>query len=170
MSGTSEDDGPRTSRRRGARSYLTSPSVWASGLLAVIVLGLALLSPTVRHELAISFTRQPDSYTELYFTGPAPVSTAQVADRQQITVSFAVTNHEGRPSQYAYLIRLLGPSTTSAAERVGYITVDDGEMLNNHVALILPQERRWSVVEVSLVGRTEAIHYTAPDARTPGNE
>jgi hypothetical protein len=97
------------------------------------------------------------------------VSTAEVAGQQQITVSFAVTNHEGRPSQYAYLVRLLGSGTTSAAERVGYIAGGDGETLNNHVALTLSQESRWSVVDVNLVGRIEAIHYAAPDARTPGN-
>ncbi len=168
MSVTSEDDGARTSRRRGARSYyLISPWVWASGLLSVIVLGLALFSPTVRHELAISFTRESDSYTELYFTGPTPVSPAQVAGRQQITVSFAVTNHEGRPSQYAYLVRLLDSGTTSTTEKMGYLAVGNGETLNSHVALALPQGSRWSVVDVNLAGRTEAIHYTAPDARTP---
>jgi uncharacterized membrane protein len=143
--------------------------VWASGLLVGTVLALALLSPTGRHELAISFTRQPDSYTELYFTGPTPVSTARVAGRQQITVSFAVTNHEGRPTQYAYLVRLFDSGTTSATERMGYLAVGGGDTLNNHVALALPQESRWSVADVNLVGRTEAIHYTAPDTRIAGN-
>jgi hypothetical protein len=97
------------------------------------------------------------------------VSTTQVAGQQQITVSFAVTNHEGRPSQYAYLVRLLGSGTTSTVEQMGYIAGGDGATLNNHVTLTLPQESRWSVVNVNLIGRTEAIHYTAPDARTPGN-
>jgi uncharacterized membrane protein len=153
----------------GVQSYFTSPWVWASGLLVIIVLGLTLLSSTGRHELAISFTRQPDSYTELYFTGPTPVSTARVDGRQQITVSFAVTNHEGRPSHYAYLVRLLDSGTIPAMERMSYIAVGDGETLNNSVTLALPQESRWSIVDVNLVGRTEAIHYTAPDARTPGD-
>jgi uncharacterized membrane protein len=169
VSGTSEDGGARTSRRREDRSYLTIPWVWASGFLAVIFLGLAFLSPMVRHEFSISFTRQPDRYTELYFAGPTPVSTGQVAGQQQITVSFAVTNHEGRSSRYTYLVRLLGSGTTSAAEHMGYIVGGDGETFNNHVVLTLPQENRWSVVDVNLVGRTEAIHYTAPDAPTPGN-
>jgi uncharacterized membrane protein len=167
--GDQDGNGARTPRRREVRSYLTSPWVWASGLLTVIILGLALLSPMGRHELVISFTRQPDSYTELYFTGPTPVSTARVAGRQQITVNFAVTNHERRLTQYAYLVRLLDSGSTSATERMGYLAVGDGETLNNNVALALPSKSRWSIADVNLVGRTEAIHYTAPDARTPGN-
>jgi uncharacterized membrane protein len=136
--------------------------------LAIVVSGLVLLSPTVRHELAISFTRQPDSYTELYFTGPVPVSTAQVAGRQEITVSFAITNHEGHPSQYVYVVRVLDPSTTSTTERMGDIAVGNGEKFDNHIALALPHESHGFVVDVNIVGRTEAIHYTASDARTPG--
>jgi hypothetical protein len=125
MPGTSEVNGARASRQRLARSYLTHPWAWASGLLAVIVPGLVLLTPTVRQELAISFTRQPDSYMELYFTGTVPVSTAQVAGRQEITVSFAITNHEGHPSQYAYVVRILDPIIISTAERMGLRRLDD---------------------------------------------
>jgi hypothetical protein len=146
-----------------------SGSLLGVGVLAVTALVLVIVSPWVRHQLALSFTRQPDTYTELYFAGSRPVSGTDIANQPQVIVSFVVANHENGPTRYSYLVRVLDAAGRLAAQRAGSISVANGEERSNRVALAVPAGSAWSTVDVNLLNRSEAIHYTAPDARTPGN-
>lgn len=146
-----------------------SRSLLGVGVLAVVALIVVGVSPRVRHQLALSFTRQPDTYTELYFAGSPPVSSTNVADQPQVTVNFVVANHENGAIRYLYLVRVLDPAGRPVAQRTDSISVANGEERFNQVALTLPAWSKWSIVDVHLIDRPEAIHYTAPNAQTPGN-
>lgn len=91
--------------RRAAR--LAWPAAGAALLLGVAV---SLLLPAGRHQWALSLIRQPARYTALSFTRPAGLPEV-IGRRQSVTVAFAVTNHQGRPVTYRYVV--------SAASRRG---------------------------------------------------
>jgi len=170
----SQGHGAWSTQVRTVRDHLMSRDLMGISVLAVaslflvVALALVVVSPGVRHQLALSFTRASDSYTELYFAGSQPVSTTTVGDQPQVRVNFVVANHENGSTQYAYQIRLLDPAGRPAAQRTGSVPVADGEARSNEVALTLPAATAWSTVEVALLNRPETIHYTTPEARTPG--
>jgi hypothetical protein len=144
-------------------------SLFGFSVLTVLFMILLVVSPWARHQLALSFARQPDTYTELYFAGSPPVSSTDIADQRQVRVNFVIANHEGVLTQYSYLIRVLDPTGASAGQREGSISVVDGEKRLNQLSVVLPAGKAWSTVTVSLLRRSEAIHYTAPDTRIPEN-
>jgi hypothetical protein len=172
----SQGHGAWSTQLRTVRGHLMSRDLLGISVLAVaslflvVALALVVVSPGVRHQLALSFTRASDSYTELYFAGSQPVSTTTAAgDQPQVRVTFVVANHENGSIQYSYRVRLLDPAGRPAAQRTGSVSVEDGEARSNEVALTLPTGTAWSTVDVTLLNRPETIHYTTPEARTPGN-
>jgi hypothetical protein len=90
--------------------------------LAVLAIGVSLLSPAGRHEWALALVRQPARYTVLSFSHPAALPAAATIG-EPIMVSFTVGNEEGRAADYRYLIsaaggrrpRILGESARTVA-------------------------------------------------------
>jgi hypothetical protein len=170
----SQGHGAWNTQLRAVWGHLMSRNLWGISMLAVaclflvLTLALVVVSPGVRHQIALSFTRASDSYTELYFPGSQPVSTTAVGGQPQVRVSFVVANHENGSNQYTYQVRLLDPAGRPVAQRMGSVVVADGETRSNEVVLTQPARTTWSTVEVTLLNRPETIHYTTPEARTPG--
>lgn len=71
--------------------------------LALVLLAVSLLSPTGRHEWALSLFRQPTRFTALFFNDPAALPSGAVAG-QLLPVSFSIANSEGRTLGYRYVI------------------------------------------------------------------
>jgi hypothetical protein len=90
--------------------------------LAVLTMGVSLLLPAGRHQWALSLFRQPAPYTILSFDRAWALPPTAVINKP-ITVSFTVTNHEGRVVNYRYVLsasgdgssRILGESARTIA-------------------------------------------------------
>jgi hypothetical protein len=93
---------PSRGREPGARRWwpILAP-------LAVLAIGASLLSPTGRHQWALSLVRQPARYTVLSFNHAANLPATAVIGRP-IRVSFTVGNHEGHREDYRYVLRSAG--------------------------------------------------------------
>jgi hypothetical protein len=83
-----------------------------TGLISVAVSG------TVRHQLLLSFTRQPDNFAELYFPSPGNVPTSFVAGRP-LAVTFGLTNDSDVSHRYVYTVtaEAIHSHSTREAER-----------------------------------------------------
>src|SRR5438552_2296376 len=85
---------------------LTRPLRWHAVIVALaIAIVVSLLSPSGRHQWALSLIRQPTSYTALFFNRAWALPAVAVS-RQPIEVSFTVINHEGRAIDYRYVLEV----------------------------------------------------------------
>lgn len=78
---------------------------WWPVLTPLLMLGLAasLISPFGRHEWELSLIRQPTRYTVLAFNRSWALPRTIINGRP-VSVSFDVSNDEGRPTTYRFLI------------------------------------------------------------------
>jgi hypothetical protein len=116
--------------------------------------------PPVRHQLEMSFKRQPQPYTELYFTAP-PTATEISADQFRSNVAFGITNHEGKTTRYSYVVtfrddgHLIGRATgtvTAAAEQTATTEATVGGSGDDGAPA-------WDFAEVQLTGGAD-LHIT----------
>lgn len=63
-----------------------------------------MISPTIRHQWALSIFRQRTSFTILYFNKPSVLPTSS-AGHAPISFSFSIANREGRDVRYRYVVR-----------------------------------------------------------------
>jgi hypothetical protein len=84
------------------------PRVLAVIGAVVIGLAIAIFVQPVRHQLSLSFTREPTQYSELYFT-QLPRAT-----NGQLTLRFRIANRGTKDATYEYTIRV-APGTTPGA-------------------------------------------------------
>ncbi|MCD5311286.1 hypothetical protein [Kineosporia babensis] len=84
------------------------PRRWPAGcvFVAVVLLLLALL--TLGQPLRPALTRQPQTFTELYFTDSTRTTTIHDGPDGKVTMSFTIRNAEGRPSAYSYVVTVNG--------------------------------------------------------------
>jgi hypothetical protein len=128
--------------------------------IALIAVGVSLLTPAGRHQWALSLFRQPTDYTALSFN-KAWALPATAAWDAPLSVSFSVSNHEGRTIRYRYLL-----SETPGGESRTATTLKQS-------ARVVPAGATWTVstsvrptcassscrVEVSLPGYPETIDF-----------
>lgn len=79
---------------------------------AIVAAGASLISPTMRHQWALSIFRQRTNFTILYFNEPSALPTSS-AGHEPISFSFTITNQEGRDVRYHYLVRASDGFTAS---------------------------------------------------------
>ncbi len=147
--------------RKGDRSRTAARRLWAGVVLAacLVVGGLGLAFPhELAHQLAISFTRQPTPYTELYFTDPQTIPGAFTVSGPN-SFRFTVANHEGREYVYSYIITLASSYGVSTIER-GAIDVGNGSSATKAVDFLPPKPDTQYVVRVSLLRPVQTIHFT----------
>lgn len=100
------------------------PAPWYQRVLPVtlcvlVVIALAAtLVPRVRHQLALSLTRQQVSYVELYFARPTSAGAQAACTRKgdSVRVRFVVQSHLARRQPVAYRV-VVDPSTQGQATR-----------------------------------------------------
>jgi hypothetical protein len=126
------------------------PRALAAIVLIVAGLGVAAFVQPVRHQLAVSFTRQPAQYSELYFTR-LPRSEAG-----QLSLAFRIANRGDRDVRYGYTIRLAPGTTPGVPIRRGTRLIAPGE-----VADITVQAR----VRASTGARTATVIVTGGGSR-----
>lgn len=141
-------------------------------LFAVLVVGAAVVavSDQAGRHLILSLVRQPETYTELYFSEDEPLlvdtgDSGEVA----VTVSFVVVNHEGRTSQYPYAVQVLGEADLPVAQMEGLMEIADGSSSTATVTIEVPEGAPWLAVNVRLLGRAEHIRFLRSTLETPFN-
>jgi hypothetical protein len=85
--------------------------------LALLAIGASLLSPSGRHQWALSLFRQPTPYTVLSFNQAAALPTT-TAVNDPIRFSFTVGNHEGHAADYRYVLSASSGSASSGRTRI----------------------------------------------------
>ena len=152
------DDGLRQAER-----VLRPYRIWL-GIVLLLAGGLSALasSPAGRHQLALSFTREPAPYVALAFD-PVPVTQSG----PNVAVAFTVTAHDGDSAALPYQVDV----ADSAGVRVTAVgqtrpASSDGD-LHERVGLTLAPGRSWRRVDVGLVGRPETIHLRSDPGEAP---
>lgn len=77
-------------------------------LLGVVAFAVCLaVSPGLRQAMVLATTKQPERYTELFFSDPRTLAKTFSAG-SPVTVAFSLRNHEGRPRSYTYSVAVDG--------------------------------------------------------------
>ena len=150
----------------------TAPRRWSGafavvGGLVVLVLLAATLSATVRHQLALSFTRVQPSYAELWFTGGSASSLVCSPLAVARPLRFTVGLHGGTRS-VAFRLEVRRPGSGSALRQAsGSVRGSEGAVVTRLVPLSLPAgvRKRPYDVRVSLVGTKQALVAHCPGSR-----
>jgi hypothetical protein len=139
----------------GARRLWCWGAVTAACLAA---LGLGLVFPhEIAHQLALSFTRQPTPYTELYFTDPQLLP-ASFSVPGPNSFRFTVVNHEGREYLYSYVVTVASSHGLSTVTR-GTLDVVDGRSATAAVDFLTARRDTQYVVSVTVLRPLETIHF-----------
>jgi hypothetical protein len=171
------DDGDATARppRPATDDRLDQQSVWLGyGGVLIVLIGLFVacatvfaLSSEVRHAVAMSFVRQPQHYTELYFSRATPVEAdppaggiGQVVQGPlAVSVFFTVVNHEGQATTFPYELQVTNEAGTVVGRADGSVEVSDGSRAPIWATVDIPAGEQWSRIDVGLVGREEHIRF-----------
>jgi hypothetical protein len=139
-------DGPQTRR--------WWPIVVTLVPLAVII---SLLTPSGRHQWALSLFRQPTRYTALSFDNAAALPrTATIG--QPIRVSFTVSNQEGQAEHYRYVLSDSDPGISNTLGRSSKVVAPGSTWRVSTVVRPTCAESPCRI-EVSLPGHPETIDF-----------
>jgi hypothetical protein len=75
---------------------------------AAVLIGTSVLLPAGRHQWALSLFRQPARYTALAFRYAWLLPSVSTS-RARIPLFFTISNQEGRPVRYQYVLRQVDP-------------------------------------------------------------
>jgi hypothetical protein len=110
-------------------------------LLVVIVVGVGAMatgtSATVRRQLLLSFTRQPDDFAELYFPSPSTLPTSFVP-RRPLAIEFGLTNDSNASRDYTYDIVIGSRSGHTTVEGSGRLRVGANHKVDVPLRVSLP--------------------------------
>jgi len=130
--------------------------------LALLAAGASLLSPSGRHQWALSLFRQPARYTVLAFDRPSALPTPASVNAA-ITVSFMVGNHEGHEVTYRYVLTSGGRRSRILAESTRAVAAGATWTVS---AMVRPRcDVSPCRIKVALPGHPETIDFlvTSPD-------
>ena len=128
-----------------------------TGLLAIALAVASFLSPSVRHEWAMSLGRQPTPYTQLGFTNAASLPTTGVPGKG-IPVSFTITNDEGRQVSYRYVVAS-GSGTKLTTLSSGTTALAAGTSWDVGIVVVPKCAAASCRVQVSLPEQNESIDF-----------
>jgi hypothetical protein len=145
---------PLSTAEQGRRARRWWPVLLPLTLVAILA---SVLLPAGRHEWALSLTKQPTPYTALSFQRPWTLPATDPFGRP-IPVSFEISNQQGQPTRYQYVL----------AQSDGVVTSTLGG-----AARTIPAGATWTVstvvrptcpgsvchIEVSLPGHPEVIDF-----------
>jgi hypothetical protein len=130
-------------------------------LAALIVVGATViaLSSQARDQVALSFVRQPEKYTELYFSRDGPTQASFSRDWVLVKVSFTVVNHEGEMTSFPYVVQVVNDADALLGRAHGSLDLADESSLTPTVAVVIPATEAWAAVDVDLEGRSQHIRF-----------
>jgi hypothetical protein len=127
-------------------------------VVAVIAIGTSLISPTIRHQWALSLFRQRTNFTILYFNEPATLPTSS-AGHAPITFSFSIKNQEGRDVRYRYVVHASDGLTASHLLATGSKLVLAGRPWTVPLTVVPRCLLSPCYIKVSLPAQHEAIDF-----------
>ena len=125
-------------------------------IAAAAALGIAF-PHQIAHQIALSVTRQPTPYTELYFSDPQSLPASLSLSAPNL-FGFTVVNHEGHDTVYSYVVTLASSygSSTIAQGRIDLRNNMEATRLVN----VRPTRRATEYwITVNLLGRIETIRF-----------
>jgi hypothetical protein len=125
--------------------------------LALLVIGASVYLPAGRHQWALSLFRQPTPYTVLAFNRVTALPTQAVINHP-MTVSFGISNREGRTMNYRYVLTQ-SPSKTASVLRQSTETVAAGATWNVSATIRPSCQTSPCRIQVSLPGHPEIIDF-----------
>jgi hypothetical protein len=131
--------------------------LYGTGIAAVILILVTLLSPWVRHEWGLSLGRQATPYTQLGFSNAAALPVIAVRGKG-MHVSFVVTNDEGKPLTYRYVVAS-GSGTEMTELRSGTSALAAGASWDVDVIVTPKCPTSSCQVQVSLPAQGEKIDF-----------
>jgi hypothetical protein len=127
--------------------------------LAVGAFVVGLSSSDFRMQVVNSTTRQPTSFTELYFTNARSLP-KDLRGEGPFTFQFTIANHEGRGVDYSYLVTAADTGGITPITR-GALVVESGQSTPLSVSFVPGRIDTIYLVTVQLVGRPETIRFRA---------
>jgi len=152
---------PRPEERSGPKHLTPRRAVGRRvtlGIAAAVILtasGLAIAESTmVRRQLALSFTRQPDDFVELYFPSPDRLPSSFLPGRP-FAISFGLTDVSGTSHLFRFAVRVGLRNGRTVTERTGEVRLAPTGTRLIAVRVVLPAEA--TTLAVDLTGRSEEI-------------
>lgn len=145
-----ERSGTRMSRRWGR--WLRTPATLLT-VLAVGVVGLVLLVPGGRLQVALSVSRVPNRYLELYF--PADQHRPRCGAGRPVMVRFWLVSHLSGTEQVRYVVRETS-AHSAGRPATGRVHLAPGGRAQV-VRTVTPLPSRGARIVVDLPGRTEQL-------------
>lgn len=131
--------------------------LYGAGFVTAVLIVASLLSPWVRHEWALSLGRQNKSYTQLGFNRAASLPVTAVRGNG-IPISFFITNGEGKPVSYKYVVAS-GSGTTFKSLSSANKVVASGASWNVDVTVVPKCAQSACRIQVSLPQQGESIDF-----------
>jgi hypothetical protein len=130
--------------------------------VAAIVVGVvgifAIVSPSqFRHQLEISVARQPNPYTQLYFTHPTALPKELKIDHVN-TFAFTVINDQGHSATYRYIVTMTRAKSQTVVS-TGYLTIGNNQQITRTVEVEPKSKRSQYLIKVTLSGTVDVIQF-----------
>ena len=141
----------RGRRKRHARSLVLAI------VTSVVIGGVAAggeLSSQFRHQLAMSLGREPDNFSELYFTSPNALPSTYHSDRP-LSVTFGVKNISAESHAFRYSVTTQSGAARTTTRSEGLIRVGPSEVADRTVTVRIPSGT--TALTIALVGQPDAI-------------
>ncbi len=162
-----------TPDRPTAHSEAVAPAPWYQRVLPltlcvlVVIAVAAVLVPGLRHQLALSLTRQPVAYVELYFASPttAGAQAACIRKGESVRVRFVIESHLAQRRSLEYRV-IVDPSTQGQRTRrqAGSAEVTSGQAVAVTRTFRVPR-RQGYLLTVKLSAFDEQLHVRCPARR-----
>lgn len=154
---------------RASQASEVSPALRGYGVVLVllfvmvVVVAAVLLSGEARHQLSLSFMRQPERYVELYFSDDLPIEFNSGPDRIGIKTAFTIVNHEGDRARFPYLAQVVNEANAPLGQVRGSVEIPNGSSFTTVVVVDIAASESWSAIEIVLEGRNEHIRFLQPE-------
>jgi hypothetical protein len=128
-------------------------------LAVVVVVGLlALVSSSVRHQLGLSLTREPQQYVEMSFgDGAKALPSCPTAPVKRVAIEFVVRSHLDRDRRLAWTMTVSRPDGGRTIDRqTGTLASVPDRSVPAQGQVRLPARGRYAV-EIRLSGREERL-------------
>ena len=146
------------SNRQPAHTRIPWSIIIGVGVAVFVALLAAVASPQqFKHQLAISFIRQPTPYTQLYFKNPGTLPDKLKYNKKN-TIDFTIVNNEGRTYIYTYVITLQD-SRSRQTVSAGTVTIANMHTISCP-GVVIPKDRnsRYMII-IDLKGMNQSIHF-----------
>jgi uncharacterized membrane protein len=128
-------------------------------IVALILLfaGVAVLTPTLGHDMALATTKQPERLTELYFNNHQQLP-KQLQAGKPASFSFEIVNHEAQTKTYTYRVVIIENGASREVARQS-LTLTDGAATSQQISISTPQPGVRLQTVVELLDMSQRIHF-----------